>query len=107
MASRPSLAGSADRDGTPSLSWATRRTTRRPYAGNCGAAGIPPVISRKGAPNIKGLGKLRYVVEQTFTLLHQFKRLAVRWDRRIELHDALVSLGCSLICWRRLKKIGS
>ena len=37
-----------------------------------------PVLSCKGAPNIKGLGKLRYVVEQTFALLHQFKRLAVR-----------------------------
>ncbi|WP_405573699.1 IS5 family transposase [Streptomyces phaeochromogenes] len=65
---------------------------------------ILPVISRKGAPNIKGLGKLRYVVEQTFALLHQFKRLAVRWERRTELHDAFVSLACGLICWRRLKK---
>lgn len=65
---------------------------------------IVPVISRKGAPNIKGLGKLRYVVEQTFALLHQFKRLAVRWERRVELHNAFVSLGCSLICWRRLVK---
>lgn len=46
-----------------------------------------PVISRKGAPNIRGLGKLRYVVEQTFALLHQFERLAVRWERRTELHD--------------------
>ncbi|MEU2800694.1 transposase [Streptomyces sp. NPDC007117] len=26
---------------------------------------ILPVISRKGCPNIKGMGKLRYVVEQT------------------------------------------
>ncbi|WP_327668005.1 MULTISPECIES: IS5 family transposase [unclassified Streptomyces] len=68
---------------------------------------IMPVISRKGAPNIKGLGKLRYVVEQTFALLHQFKRLAVRWERRLELHDAFVSLACSLICWRRLKKAHS
>jgi transposase len=68
---------------------------------------ILPVISRKGAPNIKGLGKLRYVVEQTFALLHQFKRLAVRWERRLELHDALISLACSLICWRRLKKATS
>ncbi|MEV6020018.1 hypothetical protein [Streptomyces sp. NPDC051997] len=65
---------------------------------------IMPVISRKGAPNIKGLGKLRCVVEQTFALLHQFKRLAVRWERRLELHDALVSLACGLICWRRLKR---
>ncbi|MGY3340299.1 hypothetical protein ACVW0K_006398 [Streptomyces filamentosus] len=65
---------------------------------------ILPVISRRGAPNIEGLGKLRYVVEQTFALLHQFKRLAVRWERRTELHDAFVSLTCGLICWRRLKK---
>lgn len=63
---------------------------------------ILPVISRKGCPNIKDMGKLRYVVEQTFALLHQFKRLAVRWERRTELHDAFVSLACSLICWRRL-----
>ncbi|MFI8837040.1 IS5 family transposase [Streptomyces afghaniensis] len=60
--------------------------------------GILPVISRKGQPDIQGLGKLRYVVEQTFALLHQFKRLAVRWERRLELHDAFVSVGCSLIC---------
>ncbi|MFD0312454.1 transposase [Streptomyces sp. NPDC127119] len=65
------------------------------------------VISRKGAPNIKGLGKLRYVVEQIFALLHQFKRLAVRWERRTELHDAFVSLACSLICWKRLKEAHS
>ncbi|MEU2624955.1 transposase [Streptomyces sp. NPDC007157] len=64
------------------------------------------VISRKGSQNIKGLGKLRYVVEQTFALL-QFKRLAVRWERRVGLHDDLLSLACSLICWRRLKKARS
>ncbi|MFD8382284.1 transposase [Streptomyces sp. NPDC059679] len=78
---------------------------------------ILPVISRKGVPNIKGLGRLLpqalgfaragetpSVVEQTFALLHQFKRLAVRWERRTELHDAFVSLACGLICWRRLQK---
>ncbi|MFM9446853.1 transposase [Streptomyces acidiscabies] len=53
---------------------------------------ILPVISRKGSPNIKGLGELRYAVEQTFALLHQFKRLAVRWERRTGLHDAFVSI---------------
>jgi hypothetical protein len=68
---------------------------------------ILPVISRKGAPNIQGMGKLRYVVEQTFALLHHFKRLAVRWESRTELHDAFVSLACSLICWRRLKRVRS
>ncbi|MGW3848672.1 hypothetical protein [Streptomyces fagopyri] len=28
------------------------------------------MISRKGSPNIKGLGKLRHVVEQTFASLN-------------------------------------
>nr|WSY51688.1 transposase [Streptomyces sp. NBC_00886] len=65
---------------------------------------ILPVISCRGVPNIKGLGKLRYVVVQTFALLHQFKRLAVRCERRLDLHNAFVSLGCGLICRRRLKK---
>ncbi|CAL9512808.1 hypothetical protein SUDANB1_03663 [Streptomyces sp. enrichment culture] len=64
------------------------------------------MISRNGA-GIKDLGKLRYVVEQTFSLLHHFKRLAVRWERRLDLHDAFVSLACNLICWRRLKKARS
>jgi hypothetical protein len=68
---------------------------------------ILPVISRKSAPDIKGPGKLRYVAEQTSALLHQFKRLAVRWERRLELHDAFVSLACGLICWRRLKNASS
>lgn len=68
---------------------------------------ILPVISRKGSPNIEGIGKLRYVVEQILALPHHFKRLAVRWERRTELHDAFLSLACGLICWRRLKKARS
>ncbi|MEV5426879.1 IS5 family transposase [Streptomyces althioticus] len=66
--------------------------------------GILAIISRKGQPDIQSLGKLRYVVEQTFALLHQFKRLAIRWERRLDLHDAFASLACALICWRRLRK---
>ncbi|GAA3910272.1 hypothetical protein GCM10023084_73000 [Streptomyces lacrimifluminis] len=57
-----------------------------------------PAISREGAPTIKGLGKPRYVVEQAFALLHQFERLAIRGERRLELHDAFVSLTLSLTC---------
>ncbi|MEU0008328.1 hypothetical protein ABZ079_29765 [Streptomyces sp. NPDC006314] len=51
------------------------------------------VIARKGSPDVKGRGKLRYVVEQTFALLQQLQRLAVRWERRIELHDSFLSLA--------------
>ncbi len=62
---------------------------------------------RKGSPNIKSIGKLRYVVEQTFALLHHFECLAVRWIRRTELHDAFISLACSPICYRHLKRAQS
>ncbi|MFG2123939.1 transposase [Streptomyces sp. NPDC048710] len=93
-AQQPALLGDKGYDSNPN-----RRELRKRR--------ILPVISRKGAPNIKDLGKLRYVVEQTFSLLHHFKRLAVRWERRLDLHDALVSLACGLICWRRLKKVRS
>ncbi|WUQ57602.1 IS5 family transposase [Streptomyces canus] len=105
-------------DGIPPVAGKPGRPRRRPDAllGDKGYDSNPnrhelhrrrilPVISRKGAPNIKDLAKLRYVVEQTFSLLHHFKRLAVRWERRLDLHDALVSLARSLICWRRLKRI--
>ncbi|CAM5727027.1 IS5 family transposase [Streptomyces hirsutus] len=104
-------------DGIPPVAGRPGRPRRRPeallgdkgYDSNAHRAElrrrrILPVISRKGSPNVKGLGKLRYVVEQTFALLHHFKRLAVRWERRTELHDAFISLACSLICWRRLRR---
>ncbi|WP_030422458.1 IS5/IS1182 family transposase [Streptomyces sp. NRRL F-5065] len=102
-------------DGVPPVAGGPGRPRRRPDAmlGDKGYDSSPNrdasrkrriLISRKGCPNIKGMGKLRYVVERTFALLHHFKRLAVRWERRTELHDAFVSLACSLICWSRLKK---
>ncbi|WP_353961449.1 transposase [Streptomyces sp. TSRI0445] len=107
-------------DGIPPVAGRPGRPRRRPEAllGDTGYDSnlnrdelcrrrILLVISRKGSPNIKGIGKLRYVVEQTFALLHHFKRLAVCWERRTELHDAFVSLACSLICYRRLKKARS
>ncbi|MGW8970512.1 hypothetical protein [Streptomyces platensis] len=53
---------------------------------------------------LPGGERAAHVVEQTVALLHHFKRLAARWERRPELHDAFASLACGLICWRRLKK---
>ncbi|WP_435611552.1 transposase [Streptomyces sp. bgisy159] len=114
MSTRPWI---VDDDGIPPVAGRPGRPRRRPDSllGDKGYDSNPtseelrkrrilPVISHKGAPNIKGLGKLRYVVEQTFALLHQFKRLAVRWERRTLLHDAFVSLAYGLIYSRRLKK---
>jgi transposase len=64
--------------------------------------GIKPVIARKQTRHGSGLGRIRWVVERTFAWLHQFRRLLVRYERRAEIHEAFLALGCSLICWRRL-----
>ncbi|WP_207230136.1 IS5 family transposase [Krasilnikovia cinnamomea] len=65
--------------------------------------GVTPVIARRGTAHGSGLGKFRWVVEQTFALLHWFRRLRIRWEIRDDIHEALLKLGCALICWRRLR----
>ena len=45
----------------------------------------------------------RWVVERTFAWLNQFRRLRVRYEKRADIHEAFLSLGCALICWRFLR----
>ena len=68
------------------------------------AKGIVAIIPKRGTKGIIGLGKIRWVVERTISWLHQYKRLAIRWEHHTELHNALISLACALICYRRLKQ---
>ena len=64
---------------------------------------ITPVIARRGTEHGSGLGVHRWVAEGTIALLHWFRRLRVRWEIRDDIHQAFVTLGCAIICWRRLK----
>jgi len=43
-------------------------------------------------------------VERTFAWLSQFRRLRVRYDKRADIHAALLSLGCMWIGWQSLIK---
>ena len=67
--------------------------------------GIDTAIARRGAPHGSGLGILRYVVEQTVALLHQFRRLRTRFDKRADIHETFLTIGCAMICWRRLHRL--
>jgi transposase len=67
--------------------------------------GIVPVIARRGDPHGSGFGVLRYVVEQTIALLHQFRRLRNRFDKRDDIHETFLTIGCAVICWRRLHRL--
>jgi transposase len=63
---------------------------------------ITPKIARRGSGHGSGLGKLRWVVERTFSWLHNFRRLRTRYERRADIHQAMISVACSVICLRRL-----
>ena len=64
---------------------------------------IKPDIARRQTEHGSGLGRYRWVVERTFAWLHQFKRLLVRYDRRADIHEAFLAIGCCLLCYRRLR----
>ena len=65
--------------------------------------GIEPEIAYRYLGHGSGLGRHRWVVERTFAWLHNLKRLLVRYERRGDIHHALLTLGCCLVCFRRLR----
>lgn len=67
------------------------------------ARGIRPQIARRKTAHGSGLGRVRWPVERTISWLHQFRRLLVRFERRAEMHEAFLRLGCCLICLRKLQ----
>jgi len=74
------------------------------YRDQIRAKGITPHIAKRGTEHGSGLGVHRWVVEQTIALLHWFRRLRIRWEIRDDIHEAFMSLACSIICYRRLTK---
>jgi transposase len=55
-------------------------------------------IARKGIESSEKLGRHRWVVERTLAWLAKYRRLAIRYERRDDIHEAFLHLGCSLIC---------
>ncbi len=67
--------------------------------------GIIPRIARRGVESSERLGRHRWVVERTLSWLKRFRRLKVRYERRADVHQAFLSLGCALICWRYVQRL--
>ena len=60
--------------------------------------GITPRIARRGIDSSERLGRHRWVVERTLAWLGRYRRLTIRYERRADIHEAFLHLGCSLIC---------
>ena len=61
--------------------------------------GIKSRIARKGIDSSERLGRYRWVVERTLARLNRFRRLTIRYERRADLYEAFLPLGCILVCW--------
>lgn len=61
--------------------------------------GIIARIARRGIETSERLGRYRWVVERSLAWLNRYRRLTIRYERRDDLHQALLYLGCILICW--------
>ena len=48
-----------------------------------------------------GLGRHRWV-ERTLAWLSRYRRLTIRYERRDDIHEAFLHLGCPLICFNYL-----
>jgi len=60
--------------------------------------GIEPILPEKGFDDDSGLGETRWPVERTLAWLHQNRRLRIRYERRPDIHQAFLTLGCIKIC---------
>jgi transposase len=59
-------------------------------------------IARKGIESSQRLGRHRWVVERTLAWLSRYRRLTIRYERRADMHQAFLTLGCALICFNHL-----
>jgi transposase len=65
---------------------------------------IIPRIARRGIESPVKLGRYRWVVERTLAWIHQFRRLAVRHERRADMHRAFLTLGAALVTFNLVKR---
>lgn len=66
--------------------------------------GIKARIARRGVDTSERLGRHRWIVERTLAWLGCYRRLAIRYERRADIHEAFLKLGCALVCFNRLRR---
>ena len=75
-------------------------------AENCVTVGSNPNLAERNTPHGSDLGVYRRAVDRTisWSWLHQFRRLRIRFERRKDIHEAFIAVAESLICLRGLKQ---
>ena len=95
---RPRAGGA---NGRPSCTL-TRATTYPRCRSALASRRIRVRIARNGINSSQRLGRHRWVVERTLAWLTRNRRLTVRYKRRADIHQAFLTRGCALICFKAL-----
>jgi len=57
-------------------------------------------IARRGVESSERLGKHCWVIERTHAWFAGLGKLRIRFERRLDIHQALLSLAAAIICSR-------
>lgn len=57
-------------------------------------------IARRGVESSEKLGRHRWVVERTHGWFAGFGKLRIRFEKRLDIHEALLKLAAVIICAR-------
>ena len=82
----------------PCLVQGDRGYDSQPHRDALHALGIKSLLAKRNTDHGSGLGRTRWVVERTLAWLHQYRRLRVRYERRADIHEAFLAIGCIMIC---------
>lgn len=106
VAAIPPIAGKPGRPRRkPDAIQGDRAYDSQPHRERLREMGIRPILAKRNTEHGSGLGVTRWVVERTISWFHQFGRLRLRRDRRCDIHEAFMSLGCIMICHNLLDSL--
>jgi transposase len=70
-----------------------------------------PLKGRWGSPDayrktIPGYRARRWVVERTHSWMNRFRRLLIRWEKKVDNFLAMIHIACAYICMRQIRLFG-
>jgi transposase len=99
----PPIAGKVGRPiKRPDCALGDRAYDSEPHRRQLRRKGIIPLLAQRRTQNGSGLGIYRWVVERSLSWLHQNRRLRIRYEKRDDIHETFLIIGCIKICWNHL-----
>jgi transposase len=83
----------------PDAAMADRAYDSEPHREALRERGIEPLLAKRNTEHGSGLGAFRWVVERTLSWFHQNRRLRIRYERRDDIHQGLLTLAAIKICF--------